>query len=304
MARGRVRIVFSAKQIRDITKMFSKDRLSTVLIGRKYGVTCNTIINLLRETGTEVCLSDRRTKQFTQAARRRIVKLYDSGNGKTAKYIGAEYECSHATINRVLKEENVYKPRTEPSNKIKFTDAQEADILTQYAEGASANALSKAFGCGGSAMLGFLRRKGIDTTDYGRGKPTKVKDRGLYKTGRRLSHIMYRRHRNQVNPKGLKRTIAGHHMDHMISLSAGIIQGLTIMDLAHPCNLQILPARENLSKHADSSITKRELLDSIKIWNKAHGDPYASIVLGVKYPYRYGRYRYVDDPKRDMTCEQ
>lgn len=286
------RVVFSKSQTKDMARLFERERMSTGKIGKIYGVSCNTIIKLLRESGVTVDLSDRRTKQFTQRQRKSIVKRYSGGLGESTVVLGEAFGCSYATIRRILKEEDAYNPDAPPRNKIQLSEKQVSEILDQYREGASANALSKKYGYSGSFILGLLRKNGFDTTDYGRGKDPIITDRGQYKTCRRLSQKIYRLHRTYINPNRYKRAYNGYHLDHKLALAEGLGIGLTIFDLAHPCNLQILKAKENLVKHKDSHISKRELIQSIKSWNKIYGDPFADINLEICYTYKYGRYRY------------
>lgn len=286
-----MRIDFTRSQINSMIRMFVKERLSTVAIGEIYGVTCNTIIDRLKENGVEVNLSKIRTKYFTPKQRTDIVRRYSGGRGESTVTLGALYGCSYATIRRVLKEENVFNPSAVPYNKIVFTDKQLADILAFYEKGGSAKSISKMFSCSDSVILTVLRDHGIDTNDFGRGKkPKPVPFKGFVSTCRSLTKRIYKTHKDKINKDG--KLYPQYHVDHKLSIREGIDHELTVFDLAHPCNLHMLTAEDNLSKYTRSILTKRELLDRIKKWNKKYGDPFAQILMDMDYAYRYGRYRY------------
>lgn len=48
----------------------------------------------------------------------------------------------------------------------------------------------------------------------------------------------------------------------------------TIFEIAHPCNIEYMPAWENQEKGRKSSITLKELRASITDYNRIHGDPF------------------------------
>lgn len=288
-------IKFNKRDTRKIVRAFTKDLRSTTDIGKEHGVSCNTIIDLLRAEGVEVNLSKIRTKQFSAKARKSIVKRYGSGRGESPQKICVDYDCSYATIRRVLKEENAYCP-TVIHNKVEFSTKEGVKILKQYEAGASANGLSKEFGCSDSVMLAFLRKNDIDTRDYGRGKRTQVENaEQKHKACRLLTRRIYRRHKQTINPTGKTLSATGYNLDHAVSLIRGFEHGLTIFELSHPCNLQILTATANQQKGNDYGPSKRELLVAIKEWNKKHGDPYAKMKLKLEYTFKRSRYRYVGE---------
>jgi hypothetical protein len=290
---ARHKVTFSRSDVRIITRMFVKERKTTSFIGKLFGVSCNTIIKTLRDNGVEVNLSNIRTKYFSPKQVSDIIRLYANGLGESTVSLGKMFDCSYATIRRVLKEHEAYCLNAPPRNKILFSDEDKAKILNDYSKGASAVSLARHFGCGDSVIRGFLQRCGIDTCDYGRGhRKTLIRDTGLYRTCRSLSRRIYNEHKDYINPKGHHRHVSFYHVDHKLSLNEGFLLDLTVLDLAHPFNLQMVTAKYNLSKHKKSSISKRDLLNGIKLWNKTNGDPFTSINMEIKYSYRYGRYRY------------
>jgi hypothetical protein len=282
---------FKPSQVRNIIKLFVVQRRSTPKIGKIYGVSHNVILSVLRSNGVTVSLSDRRTKFFTAKQRADIVKLYTGGLGSSTATIGSKYGCSYATIRRVLQEENAFNTDSNAKKRITFSEMQTKVILEKYGDGASAKSLSIEFGCCQSVMLRLIRSRGLNTKDYGRGKNPQISDRGYVRTGRRLSRKVYRMYRQHINPEGLSSREHNMHLDHILSIADGYALGLTIFDLAHPCNLRMLPALDNLRKYKKSDHTKQDLLNKIRAWNKKYGDPYVKINIAVKYVYRYGRYR-------------
>lgn len=287
-------VSFSKSQEKKIVKLFIQDRMSTPAIGRLYGVSHNHIMSVIKSSGVQYSLGERRSKFFTDRQRADIVKMYAGGLGNNTQFIGEKYRCSYATIRRILKEEGVFNADVNAKKRITFSEKDAKSILEKYAAGASANSLSESYSCSQSLMLAFLRRNGINTNDYGRGKNPRISDQGFIKTCRRLSFKLYRKHRQYVNPDQLSKRDLNLHLDHILSVSDGYAQGLTIFDLAHPCNLRLLPALDNLCKYKKSDQTKQELLRKIRSWNKEKGDPYQGLNIEVKYQYKYGRYRLVD----------
>lgn len=290
------KIEFKKRQLNDIIKMFVKERKSSSYIGKKYSVSCNTIINTIRANGISVELSDRNAVFFTTKQRAVIVKRYAEGLGESTVELGKAFNCSYATIRRVLNEEKVYEPKAPVRNKKLFTECQVQYIVDAHGRNVSANALSKEFNCSDSVIRRVLRTSGVDTSGYGRGiRVTAILNRSHTKTCRALTSKMYKDHKSFINPKGVKN---GYHVDHKLPIAVGLRGGLTLLDLAHPCNLQMLTQYENLSKYTKSSITKRELLKAIREWNKANGDPFASVAMELEYSYKYGRYTYISGEYR------
>jgi len=59
-----------------------------------------------------------------------------------------------------------------------------------------------------------------------------------------------------------------YHLDHKFSVAEGFRQGLPPEVIGNIVNLEFLPARENMSKHADCSISKDQLLSEIERMKK------------------------------------
>ena len=69
--------------------------------------------------------------------------------------------------------------------------------------------------------------------------------------------------KSQINPKNLKRSWKANHLDHIYSVSQGFKDKINPFWIAHPCNLQMLKARENKKKNAKCGHTQEELFEKI-----------------------------------------
>ena len=67
---------------------------------------------------------------------------------------------------------------------------------------------------------------------------------------RALTEKNYDLFKNKINPKSLKRSWKANHLDHIYSISQGFKDRVNPFWIAHPCNLQMLKARENKKKNA------------------------------------------------------
>jgi hypothetical protein len=80
---------------------------------------------------------------------------------------------------------------------------------------------------------------------------------------RALTEKNYDIFRSQINPKKLKRSWKANHLDHIYSISQGFKDRVNPFWIAHPCNLQMLKARENKRKNAKCGHTIEELTSKI-----------------------------------------
>lgn len=248
---------------------------------------------VLVSEGVEIRTYGSHEIKFSPTEESEIVNMYDSGKGETVTSIAKMFECSAPTITNLLKRLKVHNPNARQRTYIEFTEEQTLDMVRQHDLGMSCNALSKRYGVSDSVMLRVLRNAGQDTSGHGRGYRKRfVLDRGLWRTCRALSRSIYKLHRDEINPASLEIGKFLHHVDHKVTLSEGFEAGLTVLDLAHPCNLQILTAEENLIKATSSDMSPKQLIRKIKQWNKDNFEPFTQIEMEVRYAYRYGRYRY------------
>jgi hypothetical protein len=80
---------------------------------------------------------------------------------------------------------------------------------------------------------------------------------------RALTEKNYDIFKSTINPKNLKRSWKANHLDHIYSISQGFKDGVDPFWIAHPCNLQMLKARENKKKNAKCGHTIEELTEKI-----------------------------------------
>jgi hypothetical protein len=85
-----------------------------------------------------------------------------------------------------------------------------------------------------------------------------------------LTEQNYEKYKTQINPNDLVRgRIKGtYQLDHTLSKVDGFKQSVLPKDLAHPANLRMLTIEENISKGPASDITVKQLMESIKKYNK------------------------------------
>ena len=80
---------------------------------------------------------------------------------------------------------------------------------------------------------------------------------------RALTEKNYDIFKSQINPKNLKRSWRANHLDHIYLVSQGFKDKINPFWIAHPCNLQMLKARENKKKNAKCDHTQEELFEKI-----------------------------------------
>jgi len=81
---------------------------------------------------------------------------------------------------------------------------------------------------------------------------------------RALTEKNYDLFKKQINPKSLKRSWKANHLDHIYSISQGFKDRINPFFIAHPCNLQMLKARENKKKNAKCGHSVEELFSKIE----------------------------------------
>ncbi len=274
--RGRFsRIKFNEKQIGDIIRLYNDNTLTE--IAEKYSCSLPIIRDLLIDEGIDTT----RNIKFTNSEIKVIKRLYKT---KTLREIAEKYGCSFPIIRDLLIAEGI-----DTTNVIKFSKKQIKDIIKLY-KTKSLTEIGEKYACSGDPIRKLLRENGIDTSDSGRF--TRIEDPEFKGLCRRLTDSIINRNANKINPR---KYVIGkyYHIDHKLSISDGSYLGLTVLDIAHPCNLRTIQAKTNLKKGSSSSLTKQELLNKIKVWNKDYGDPFEGINVNIKYKYKYGRYRII-----------
>ena len=97
-----------------------------------------------------------------------------------------------------------------------------------------------------------------------------IKDRAILKPEDAKSYKAFARKCRLVAQQWAKEN--GHsigqqtyHVDHKMSILEGYYAGLTVNQISHPANLQILEAKKNSAKGSKSILTKEKLLERINL---------------------------------------
>ena len=81
---------------------------------------------------------------------------------------------------------------------------------------------------------------------------------------RALTEKNYNLFKNKINPKNLKRGWKNNHIDHKYSISQGFKDRVNPFYIAHPCNLQMLKAKQNKLKNSKCDHTLEELNEKVQ----------------------------------------
>lgn len=107
---------------------------------------------------------------------------------------------------------------------------------------------------------------GKDNPNFGNRKYTNIdlqKWKDYIYIARLESLLNYKQNKILINPNNLTRG-KYYHLDHKYSIYDGFNNNVSIENISHPCNLQIITAEQNLKKHAKSCIKLYELKSMIK----------------------------------------
>jgi hypothetical protein len=103
------------------------------------------------------------------------------------------------------------------------------------------------------ARVGYKEKYGIDES--------RIAEWDTYrKLTRRLTEVTYRKHKDEINPENLSRSMKTFHLDHKVPIIYGFLNNLKPEDIAAKENLQILSASDNLSKARKSFTDPKSLL--------------------------------------------
>ena len=102
--------------------------------------------------------------------------------------------------------------------------------------------------CGGKRRMAFAMAAFV--AKYGITEAQMVEYERYCKKVRTLSDKVYKENITEINPLGLKRgqRSEDYHLDHIMAIIEGFVQGLTPEFMARKENLQMLLAKDNLSK--------------------------------------------------------
>lgn len=100
--------------------------------------------------------------------------------------------------------------------------------------------------CGGKRRMAFAMTAFV--AKYGITEEQMVEYERYCKKVRHLSDKVFKEHHDEINPLQHKRGMHSYHLDHIMPIIEGFIQGLTPEFMARKENLQMLLAKDNLSK--------------------------------------------------------
>ncbi len=109
--------------------------------------------------------------------------------------------------------------------------------------------------CGGqtrmiAARKGYKEKYGIDESRIGEWNTYR-------RVTRSLTAKTYRENESEINPGALQRGMKTYHLDHIVPIIFGFLNNIPPAEIARKENLQLLPAKENLSKARKSYCEER-----------------------------------------------
>jgi len=154
---------FTNKQELQICKdYFSKERPSTLTLGKKWRCTDKVASNVIKRNGYDLRPKGETQKIFTKKEEQQICKDYFSKEKPSADTLAEKYNCGNETIREIIiKNENILRPLSEAIRV--FTKEQELQICKDYfsKEKPSAVKLAKPWNCSYSTIRNIvIRNKG------------------------------------------------------------------------------------------------------------------------------------------------
>lgn len=90
-------------------------------------------------------------------------------------------------------------------------------------------------------------------------------DLGAYR--RVIAHWSYKAMRTYVDRRWSTRGRENIHLDHIVPLAVGVVEGIDEMVMSSPVNLQQIATAENLRKHTTPGMTTVELVERYLRWS-------------------------------------
>jgi len=164
------------------------------------------------------CFQCRKTKCFKGYSPEEIIQMYL--DGKNQRDIAEEIGCSLGPVQRILKENNV---ECRPSNVRSFIVPTIEDLLKEYYEGVSIEALGRKYKCDSKYISQLLKNAGVIT------KPTK-RDRFVNQDGYVQIAIS-----DDDSMVGM-RNIAGYVQEHRLVMARHLSRPLERFETVHHIN--------------------------------------------------------------------
>lgn len=201
---------------------------------------------------------------------------YEAG-GETYASLGKRYGVGKSTIARVAAEEG-WTIQTKRKARKTVSKKASAAAVAAYTSGKSVYDIMSMLGVGRVVAERVLADTGVSLRELGEAIRCYHKDRHRVDKSFRgladkLTQAVYEEHWPVINPHAIPRGRHAYHLDHRLSVkdADGV---LSIYELCHPANLQLIPASANMSKNWRSELSAAELREQIDAWNLEHGDPY------------------------------
>ena len=240
---------------------------------------CNNIVKNFRK-GRKYCSS--KCCNSDEIAKEKKVKSIQNKFGKEFT------NCSQVPKIKKKKEETIKKhygskyknPSEVPEIRTKIANNIKASNLKHYGvencmqrpevHAKVVNTMIKLYGVPYNAQRKeFWEQYFITRLKNGNSRKLKEKKeiRNYNKIVRFITEKVYNEFRDIINPLNIKRG-KKYHLDHKFSVVSGFENGINIDKICMPYNLCIIPAKENMKKHSNSSIDKLELDKLFKKFKK------------------------------------
>lgn len=182
----------------------------------------------------------------------------------------------HDRLVAALQEAGSHRTRQELSRHQR-TDIRDKWICERYIAGYSGCEISAELSWAPTFVYNVLHDYGIDIRGCGRGKLLRAFREGRVtvenwwtysRVVRAITGSNYRQWRSYIDPEGLRGDEV--HLDHRLSITDGFCNGVPPEIVAHPANLALVRAQDNLIKGSKSTITLPRLKAAIRQFNTQH----------------------------------
>lgn len=247
-----------------IKDLYVIDNLSTVVIGKMFGVSNVVIGRILRKYNLTRNHTDARTLFKIESKLPINDIINDYNNGLSSIKISKKYNCSKTSVLNILKNNEI-----ERNNIYTYTHPLMNEINELYENGESMLKISKILNIPYTTINSILHKLNIVRTDdkFGLGVNYNewLKNLTVYQKYR----IDVNKITNKQNISSLinydKRGLAGksnaYHLDHKYSILEGFKNGVPPEIIGNIVNLEFISWEDNLSKKDKCSINKTELIN-------------------------------------------
>lgn len=249
-----------------LKKLYIEDKLSTVKIGEKLGISNVAVGRIIRKYGLTRTHKEAR-ELFTIETKLpvgKIIELYTL-SGFSSTIIAERLNCSKRSVLNVLKKNEI-----EMTNVYTHEHPRKDDIIALYLSGCSMLTVSKQIGVSYTTVNSLMKKYNLTRTDdrFGLG----VNYNEWLKT-----IPVYRRYKSDVwkitrkqnvdtlsnySLRGVAGVCGAYHLDHKYSILEGFKNDVHPDLIGNIGNLEFIPWKENIIKKDKCSITLEELIRS------------------------------------------